>query len=68
MNRSASRASYCGRVVTALVSFVCFFTGWREASQALMAGLSGGWAVSVVVCALSTVWAGFKEKWGLEYD
>ena len=60
MNKSASRAFYCGMISVALVSFVCFL--------ALITGLAFGWAVSVVIYALSTAYYGFKEKWGLEND
>ena len=30
MNKSASRAFYCGMISVALVSFVCFFAGLKE--------------------------------------
>ena len=68
MNRSASRAFYCGMITVALVSAACFFSGLREETEALTAGLAAGWAVSVAVYALSTAYYGFREKWGLELD
>ena len=68
MNKSASRAFYCGMISAALVSFVCFFAGIKEEKEALITGLAFGWAVSVVIYALSTAYYGFKEKWGLEND
>ena len=68
MNKSASRAFYCGMISVALVSFVCFFAGLKEVKEALITGLAFGWAVSVVIYALSTAYYGFKEKWGLEND
>ena len=68
MNKSASRAFYCGMISVALVSFVCFFAGLKEEKEALMTGLASGWAVSVAIYALSTAYYGFKEKWGLEND
>ena len=68
MNKSASRAFYCGMISVALVSFVCFFAGIKEEKEALITGLAFGWAVSVVIYALSTAYYGFKEKWGLEND
>ena len=68
MNKSASRAFYCGMISVALVSFVCFFAGIKEGKEALITGLSFGWAVSVIIYALSTAYYGFKEKWGLEND
>ncbi len=68
MNRSAARAFYCGMIATALVALVCFFAGLREEKDALLTGFASGWAVSVVVHALSTAYYGFKEKWGLEHD
>ena len=68
MNKSASRAFYCGMISVALVSFVCFFAGLMEEKEALITGLASGWAVSVAIYALSTAYYGFKEKWGLEND
>ena len=68
MNKSASRAFYCGMISVALVSFVCFFAGIKEVKEALITGLAFGWAVSVIIYALSTAYYGFKEKWGLEND
>ena len=68
MNKSASRAFYCGMISVALVSFVCFFAGLNEEKEALITGLASGWAVSVAIYALSTAYYGFKEKWGLEND
>ena len=68
MNKSASRAFYCGMISVALVSFVCFFAGLKEEKEALITGLASGWAVSVAIYALSTAYYGFKEKWGLETD
>ena len=62
MNKSASRAFYCGMISVALVSFVCFFAGIKEEKEALITGLAFGWAVSVVIYALSTAYYGFKEK------
>lgn len=68
MNKSASRAFYCGMISVALVSFVCFSAGLKEEKEALITGLASGWAVSVAIYALSTAYYGFKEKWGLEND
>lgn len=68
MNKSASRAFYCGTISVALVSFICFFAGLKEEKEALITGLASGWAASVVIYALSTAYYGFKEKWGLEND
>ena len=68
VNRSASRAFYLGMVSVALVALVCFFGGLSDERQALMTGLGAGWAVAVVVYALSTAYYGFQEKWGLEHD
>ena len=68
MNKSASRAFYCGMISVALVSFVCFFAGLKEVKEALITGLAFGWAVSVIIYVLSTAYYGFKEKWGLEND
>lgn len=68
MNKSASRAFYCGMITVALVCVVCFFAGLKQEKEALITGLASGWAVSVTVYALSTAYYGFKEKWGLEHD
>ena len=68
MNKSAARAFYCGMVSVALVSFVCFFAGLKEETDALVTGLTSGWAVSVIIYALSTAYYDFKENWGLEDD
>ena len=68
VNRSASRAFYLGMVSVALVALVCFFGRLTDEKQALITGLGAGWAVSVVVYALSTAYYGFREKWGLEHD
>ena len=68
INRSASRAFYCGMITVALVSAVCFFAGPKREREALITGFAAGWAVSVAVYALSTAYYGFKEKWGLEND
>ena len=68
MNKSASRAFYCGMISVALVSFICFFAGLKEEKEALITGLASGWAVSIAIYDLSTAYYGFKEKWGLEND
>ena len=68
MNKSASRAFYCGMISVALVSCICFFAGLKEEKEALITGLASGWAVSIAIYALSTAYYGFKEKWGLEND
>ena len=68
MNKLTSRAFYCGMVSVAIVTCVCFFSGWKEENQALITGLAVGWAVSIAVYALSAAYYGFKEKWGLDND
>ena len=68
MNKSASRAFYCGMISVALC-FFCLFLCWvKRRKEALITGLAFGWAVSVIIYALSTAYYGFKEKWGLEND
>ena len=49
-------------------ALVCFFGRLTDEKQALITGLGAGWAVSVVVYALSTAYYGFRERWGLEHD
>ena len=68
MNKSASRGFYCGMISVALVSFACFFAWLKEEKEALITGLASGWAVSVLIYALSVAYYGFKEKWGMEND
>ena len=68
MNRSAARAFYCGMVATALVAFLAFFSGGTGEHNALLTGLSAGWAVAVIVHALSVAHDQFRESWGLRYD
>lgn len=64
---SASRAFYVGMIAVALVSLVFFLTGWEE-DKAFLAGLASGWVISVATYAVSTVYYGFKENWGLGND
>lgn len=66
MNRSASRAFYCGMITTAASASFLFKS--PAGNTALLTGFSLGWAVSVVVYALSTAYYGFKEQWGIRHD
>lgn len=68
MNKSASRAFYCGMILTAISTLINFLSQNQTGHEAFAAGLAVGWAVSVVVYALSTAFYGFKEKWGLSDD
>ena len=68
MNKSASRAFYCGMVATAVVTLLCFFIKHTAEREALTTGLAVGWGVSIAVYALSTAFYGFKENWGLGHD
>lgn len=68
MNRSASRAFYCGMAVVAVVSLFCFFARHAAGGEALLTGFSAGWAVSIAVYALSAAYYGLKETWGLAHD
>lgn len=67
MSRSAARGFYCGMLVTAAAALVRFFAGTGEAA-ALTTGLALGWAAAVAVYALSTLYYGMREKWGLSDD
>ena len=68
MNKSASRAFYCGMIMTAITAlFSCFFQS-QTGHEALAAGFATGWAVSVMVYAFSTAFYGLKESWGLRDD
>ena len=66
MNKSASRAFYCGMIVTAMVALINFFIHSQTGNEALLMGFAWGWSISVIVYALSTAFYGFKETWGLE--
>ncbi len=68
MNRSASRAFYFGMASVAFITAFLFFVWGRSSSEALLEGIAGGWAVSVVVYALSSAYYGFRESWGLRHD
>lgn len=68
MNKSASRAFYCGMIATAVVTWVCFFVNRLAGNAALLYGLVSGWGVSVAVHGFSIVYYRFKESWGLEHD
>lgn len=68
MNKSASRAFYCGMIMTAITALINFLLLNQAEHEALAIGFAMGWAVSVVVYALSTTFYGFKEKWGLSDD
>lgn len=68
MNKSASRAFYCGMIMTAMLALINFLLLKQTGHKALSIGITMGWAVSVVVYALSTAFYGFKEKWGLSDD
>lgn len=68
MNRSASRAFYCGMVITAITASIYFLFQNQTGHKALSTGFASGWAVSVIVYALSTAFYGLKEKWGLGND
>lgn len=68
MNKSASRAFYCGMVTTAVVALVCFFVNKYAENVALLYGFASGWGVSVAVHGFSIGYYKFKESWGLEHD
>lgn len=68
MNKSASRAFYCGMVTTAVVALICFFGYKHTGNVALLYGFASGWGVSVAVHGISIGYYKFKESWGLEYD
>lgn len=68
MNKSSSRAFYCGMIMTAITALISLLFLNQTEHEALVMGLAMGWAVSVLVYALSTAFYGFKEKWGLSND
>ena len=68
INKSASRAFYCGMVTTAIVALVCFFVNQHAANIALMYGFASGWGVAVAVHGVSIGYYRFKESWGIEHD
>ncbi len=68
MNKSASRAFYCGMITTAVVALVCFFVNRQAGNVALLYGFASGWVISVAVHGFSIGYYKFKESWGLEHD
>lgn len=68
MNKSASRAFYCGMIMTAITALLNFIFLNQSGHKALTIGFAVGWAVSVVIYALSTAFYGFKANWGLSND
>lgn len=66
MNKSAARGFYSGMIATAIGVLYSFFAKNASEGGALLTGFAFGWAVAVVVHALSTAYYGFREKWGLE--
>lgn len=67
MNKSAARAFYCGMLTTAATALISFLLQ-EQGSQALLIGFSWGWAVSIIVYALSTAVYSAKEDWELSND
>lgn len=68
LNRSASRAFYCGMIATAVVALICFFAERHAGSAALTHGVGVGFGVSIAVHDLSVAYYAFKESWWLEHD
>lgn len=68
MDRSAARA-FCWGMVAVVPAFLVFaLLQGENVSRALLYGIAAGWAVAVVVYALSVAYWGFREKWGLDRD
>lgn len=67
MSKSASSAFCLGMIATAVVT-LAHVLGAVPSGQALVTGITVGWAVSVMVFALATAFFGFRENWGLHYD
>lgn len=68
MNKSAARGFFCGMITTAVIAVLMFFVAGQSGEKAFLIGVCLGWAVSIVVYALSSAYYGFKETWGLEHD
>lgn len=68
MNKSASRAFYCGMVAVAASTLVNLLVKGEAGNNALSTGITFGWAISIIVYTLSTAYYGFCEKRGLEDD
>lgn len=68
INKSASRAFYCGMITTAVVALVCFFIKAYPGNTSLLYGFAAGWGISVAVHGFSIGYYKFKENWGVEYD
>lgn len=67
MDKSASRAFFCGLIVTAIATLTTWVSG-ESGTRALLIGFSFSWAVSVMVYALSIAFYSLRETWGLEHD
>lgn len=68
MNKSASRAFYCGMLITVVTVVVNFSIQKYTGNASLLNGISYGWSASIIVYAFSTTFYGLKEKWGLSND
>lgn len=68
MNKSASRSFYCGMFAVAVTVLINFFGMGRPGNQALLSGFAVGWAVSVMVHAVSVAYYGFRENRVLSHD
>lgn len=67
MSRSAARAFYWNMLTTGAIALGAMLLG-ASAGKSLLYGILIGWAVAVIVQALSVSYYRFKESWGLEHD
>ena len=67
MHKSAAYAFYCGMLAVAVISLISIVVN-KDGSLSLINGLAAGWAVSIIVHSILTVYYGFREKWGLSDD
>ena len=67
MSRSAARAFYWNMLTTGAIALGAMLLG-ASAGKSLLYGILIGWAVTVIVQALSVSYYRFKESWGLEHD
>lgn len=68
MNKSASRAFYCGMIITAITVLIAFLVQNQTGNESLLRGITYGWSSSIFVYALSTAFYGLKEKWCTRND
>lgn len=68
INKSAARGFFCGMATMGCATVFDFFVNSSSEMDALIMGLTLGWAVALLVYSISTAYFGFKERWGMEKE